>query len=112
MSQDFHLDTYICHYQISAVHSNFEYPIIFQRFFHRPIQSQNTMSSFDNATSTAAISSSLQPGVEPTSGNQRAGTVTEPYDQGNAEGRSTKIIMLIEFTCQGRMVQHQIMHRN
>ena len=58
------------------------------------MQSQNLMASLDDGTDTAAtVNSFLQSDEELASGNQRAGTVTEPYDQGGAEGMLMKIMV-------------------
>lgn len=47
------------------------------------------MDALKNATNVGTTTTSQQSGQEPVSGEEGAGTATQPFDQGNAEGESS-----------------------
>lgn len=48
----------------------------------------STMDALKSATNFGTTTTSQQSGQEPVSGEEGAGTATQPFDQGNAEGES------------------------
>ncbi|KAK3166827.1 hypothetical protein OEA41_009952 [Lepraria neglecta] len=45
------------------------------------------MDALKNATNVGTTTTSQQSGEEPVSGDKGQGTISEPYDQGNQEGK-------------------------